>query len=102
MGTDDAALVKVFKELLHGDKSKDLLLGEPKAGQGEFGFAGRRLLVTIAAKFSVVDDGRVEPVAHVFEIAFESGEGDLENGEEIVSTDDFAVLEELVDFVEAF
>ncbi len=92
MGTDDAALIEVFEELLHGDQSKDLLLGEPEAGQGEFGFAGRRLLVAVAAEFRIVDDGRVESVAHVFEIALEGGEGDFENGQEIVSTDDFAVL----------
>ncbi len=102
MGPDDAALIEIFQELLHGDQSKDLLLGEPKAGQGELGFAGRRLLVAVAAEFRVVDDGRVESVAHVLEIAFEGGEGDFENGKKIVSADDFAVLEELVDLVEAF
>ncbi len=29
--TDDAALIKVLKQLLHGDESEDFLLGEPKA-----------------------------------------------------------------------
>lgn len=79
MGPDDAALVEVFQELLHSDQSEDLLLGEPKTGQGEFGFAGRRLLVSVPAEFRVVDDGRVESVAHIFEIALEGGEGDFEN-----------------------
>ena len=76
-------------------------LGEPQAGQRESRACRRLLVVAVPAGLGVVDDRRVEAIAHVLEIALERRERDLELVEENVARDDAALVQQLVDPVEA-
>ena len=72
-----------------------------KPGQREPRTGRRLLAIAVAARVGVPDDRRVEPVAHVLEVALERRERHLELVEENVARHDAALVQKLVDAVEA-
>jgi hypothetical protein len=73
-----------------------------RAGQFVLGAAvGVRGVEAVAAGVPVPDDGCIEPVAHVFEVALQGGARDFQRGHEVDEGHELAVVDHLVDLVEA-
>ncbi len=87
--------------MLHHDQRERFGLRKPKPGQREARSGRRLLVIAVAARVGVVDDRRVEAVAHVLDIALERRMRNLELVEESVTRYDAALVEKLVDAVEA-
>jgi hypothetical protein len=84
-------------------KRMDFARVEPEAGQFVLGAAVRvRRVEAVAAgsSISVPDDGGVEPVAHVFEVALERGARDFQRLLQLGEGHQPPVVNHLVDLVE--
>jgi len=88
----------------HGQERMHLARVEPQAGQFVLGAAvGMRGVEAVAAgatSISVPDDRRIEPVAHVFEVALERGARYFQRRHEIDKGHQAPVVDHLVDLVE--
>src|SRR5262245_14541899 len=88
--------------MLHRQQSADFGGVEPQAWQ----FVARRILrfarQPIAARFAIPFDRRVQPIAHVFEVALECRARYTERVEKLAELHCTACGEQLVDLVEAF
>ena len=74
---------------------------EPQAGQCVARPDTRLLLEAVTAGVRIPDDRCVVPIAHVFEIALERRGGNLELVEKNIARHDTALVEQLVDAIEA-
>lgn len=99
----DAAGVEVGEQMLHGQQRMDLRRREPQAGQF-IGFADPPAILgeAVTAGQAVVDDGRIEPVAHIDEIAPQGGARDLQRRLQRAEGHRRPLAEQLVDAAEPF
>jgi hypothetical protein len=102
---EDAAGVEVGQQVLHGQERMDFARVEPQAGQFVLRAAvrvrGVEAVAAASSTMAIPDNGRIEPVAHVFEVALQGGARDFQHGHEIDEGHELAIVDHLVDLVEA-
>lgn len=102
MRPQQAAGVKVGEQMLHGQQGMDFLGGEPQAGQFVLRSDRERLAVDITARFTVPNDGCVEAIAQVFQIALQRRPRDFQSLLQSFEGGDLGRSQHHVDQVKAF
>ena len=100
--SEQAAGVEVREEVLHGQQGMDFLGGEPQSRQlilRADPLPG--LLEAVAAQVSVEDQGRIQAVPHVGDIALERGPGNTEAFLQFLAGYEVPCAENLIDLVDA-
>ncbi len=97
-----AVVVQPGEQLVHGQQRVDLVLAEPHARQLVAGARRRALVEAVAVVEGVVDDGRVQPVAQVLQVALERGRRDGQLLAQRREAHAAAAAQQHLDLVEAF
>lgn len=100
VGGQDPRL-QLGKQLLRRQERIEFACREPQPRQFISRAAGRIGGEAVAARFPVPDDGGMEPVAQVFEVALEGGARNRQRFEEYLQRHHAPLVEKLVDLVEA-
>jgi hypothetical protein len=99
-----AAFVETFDQLMHRQQRVDLSLGKPQAGQFVLHLPSVARIghgEPVAIAVAVIDDGRIEPLAQVLEVALQRGAADAELVHQVGEGHAAAVADQQFDFVEA-